>query len=50
MSVRFNNIQILLYPIYWFYVESQKFIRSMNFFSPNEYEKNDKIILNIFNK
>ena len=31
-----------------FYVKRQKFVRLSNLFSPNNYEKNEKIILKYF--
>ena len=44
----FNNVWMLFYRVYWFYVKKKKFIGYTNLFFPNDYEKNDKIILKYF--
>ena len=44
--IQFDNVWILLYQIYWCYVKILLNYRYL--FSPNEYEKNDKIILKYF--
>ena len=38
----------LLYRIYWFYVKGKILLDYTNLLSPNEYEKNDEMILKYF--
>ena len=47
-TIRFVNVWILLYVVFWLFVKRQKFVRLYNFFSPDVYEKNDKTILKLF--
>ena len=47
-SIQLENVWILLYLIYWFYAKDKSLLNYTNFFSPKEYENDDKIIPNIF--
>ena len=46
--MRFNDMQILWYWIYWFYAKGKSLSYYTYLFSPNEYKKNDKIKLQYF--
>ena len=48
MSIRFNNMWIILYWIYSFYAKRKNLLDYKNLVSPNEYEKNDRVILKYF--
>ena len=45
-GIRFNNVQIFLYWIYWF--QGKGLLEYTDLVFPNEYKKNNKMILKYF--
>ena len=43
-----DNVGIFLHKIYWFYIQKKILLDFQNLFSPNNFQQNDKAILNLF--